>query len=293
MSCSLNRIFISVVVLLAAFLVQRKAVGQPDTLKILTWNLYMRPHCVFWNQQIKRAHAIVDQLQKADVDIIVFQETFDSKARKILRDGLSAKFPNQHGPGKGGFFHLNSGVWIISKYAYTQADMERYDDCAREDCMARKSASFVAINYGKYPIQLFGTHLQAIDGDKYSDVRESQMRVIATMRDRYNKDGVAQIFAGDMNTARDNEIRHANMLKILDCEDGEPSGTIKTSSRDATNDISRKGVGDGPQLIDYIMLRSNNGGARIVKREVVRYQQEMKGGRKDLSDHFEIGRAHV
>ena len=209
----------------------------------------MRPHALFWNQQIKRAHAIVERLAQEDIDVIVFQEVFDRKVQKVLRRGLSERYPHQHGPGRKGLFHLNSGVWILSKYPFVQTNIEQFDDCAREDCIARKSVVFAelqvpCLSAGRRPklVQILGAHLQAISGDKYDAIRESQMKEMAMVRDETYTKGVPQVFAGDMNTAVSNTERYTNMLQVLDCEDGRPMGSIQLSSRSGQRHKQEAGV---------------------------------------------------
>lgn len=68
---------------------------QPDPdeeLKILTWNIFMRPRFIFKDGQVERAKAIVEQLKDKTYDVIVFQEAIDRKARRIIWDGLKAFF---------------------------------------------------------------------------------------------------------------------------------------------------------------------------------------------------------
>ena len=110
-----------VILLCSGFLNSSKAQSiqvptDNSKLSILTWNLYMRPRMVFKNGQIERAHAIVEQLKDQNYDVIVFQETFDNKARNIIWNGLKEKFPYQSGdPKRKHFYRLSTGVFIISK----------------------------------------------------------------------------------------------------------------------------------------------------------------------------------
>lgn len=74
---------------------------QPDTLqvapkkiKILSWNIYMLPGFLGHGKK-PRAEAIGQILASSDYDVIVFQEAFDGKARKIISRLLQPAFPFQ------------------------------------------------------------------------------------------------------------------------------------------------------------------------------------------------------
>src|SRR5438552_435742 len=115
-------------------------------LSILTWNLYMRPRVVFKNGQIQRAHAIVEQLKDQNYDVIVFQETFDNKARNIIWKGLKEKFPYQSGaPKKKHFYKISTGVFIISKLPLNGMDDIYFSTCGGSDCFAVKGAVLVTL----------------------------------------------------------------------------------------------------------------------------------------------------
>src|ERR1700722_7760488 len=68
-----------------------------NSLKILSWNIFMLPRFIMRTGQLKRAHEIVNVLKDEDADIIVFQEAFDKSAREIIRKGLASYFPFESG----------------------------------------------------------------------------------------------------------------------------------------------------------------------------------------------------
>jgi endonuclease/exonuclease/phosphatase family metal-dependent hydrolase len=61
--------------------------------KVLTWNIYMRPHSITFDGQFRRAKAIGEVLRTEDYDIILFQEAFGKTSRKKLRKALAGEFP--------------------------------------------------------------------------------------------------------------------------------------------------------------------------------------------------------
>jgi len=280
----MQKTFLSVLL----FAVIVSAFPQNDSLTILTWNIYMRPRQVFWNQQVKRAKGIVEVLKNENIDVIVFQEAFDPKARRKLKKELSEMYPHQFGPGNRGMVRINSGIWVLSKYPLLQTKQMVYSDCGREDCIAKKSAMFSEIDFNGKKVHIIGTHLQAISGEKYDNIRANQMKMMAELGNEFFNESIPQIFTGDMNTATEDTAKYRNMLRILNAKDGMPQGNIQHSLRGQENDISRKPVNYGPKLIDFVFLKPNKSSAKVISREVMRYRYEMKKGRSDLSDHYAV-----
>lgn len=57
-------------------------------LKILTWNIYMLPYGSVINRNHHRAKIIADKIKHCVYDIIVFQEAFDHRSRKLIKNDL-------------------------------------------------------------------------------------------------------------------------------------------------------------------------------------------------------------
>ena len=105
------------------------SVDKERRLSVLTWNVYLLPWIVPWKGQCKRARAIVDVVADLEYDVIVIQEAFHNRARKILIEGLLPTYPFQIEPGKGRFLKFNSGVFIISKIPLQLIDKIKYKEC--------------------------------------------------------------------------------------------------------------------------------------------------------------------
>ncbi|MGB0917791.1 MAG: endonuclease/exonuclease/phosphatase family protein, partial [Flavobacteriales bacterium] len=84
-------------------------------IKVLTWNIYMRPHSITFDGQFRRAKAIGELLKTEDYDIILFQEAFGKTSRNKLRKALGGEFPFEIEP-KNRKKTVNSGLWILSKH---------------------------------------------------------------------------------------------------------------------------------------------------------------------------------
>jgi hypothetical protein len=58
--------------------------SQGNSLKIISWNIFMLPRFIMRTGQLKRAYEIVNVLKHEDADIIIFQEAFDTKVQYLL-----------------------------------------------------------------------------------------------------------------------------------------------------------------------------------------------------------------
>ena len=82
-------------------------------LKILSWNIYMLPYLSLFNNNFQRAKVIADKLNVSDYHVIVFQEAFSSKCRRILAENMSQSYPYQYGQAnKNGWTGRHAFGWI-------------------------------------------------------------------------------------------------------------------------------------------------------------------------------------
>ncbi|MCS6933944.1 MAG: sphingomyelin phosphodiesterase [Chitinophagales bacterium] len=263
-------------------------------LNILSWNIYMLPKFVPLRGRISRAHAIVDTLLHTDYDIIVFQEAFLEKARRIISEGLRAKFPYQYGPANPAQnkIRTNSGVYVISSIPLKVLGTIEFRDKAGPDAFARKGAIMLEGEWNCRPFQILGTHLQA---DAQPRIRKKQFEQLFTeLILPHRRDSVVQIICGDMNTEREFEEAYCDMLHCLDAEDGELSGIHKYTHDSERNEIARAMAGKKKyrHQLDYVLVRTNGAKIKSSKRVVTIFTRLWKAGPrkkgKDLSDHYGV-----
>jgi endonuclease/exonuclease/phosphatase family metal-dependent hydrolase len=92
-----------------------------NTGRILSYNFYCRPRMFFWDNQIKRAKKVekmIEDYEKINpkLDVIMFQEIYDNKAYKILKQqmkNLGFIFRTKR---KKNFMRLNDGLVTFSRY---------------------------------------------------------------------------------------------------------------------------------------------------------------------------------
>lgn len=284
----MKKIISILVVFIFLFPEKNYCANPPDTLVILTWNIYMLPWLIRNNQE-KRAKAIGEVLKNEDIDVIVFQEAFHGRAYRIIKEEIKNQFPYQYGPGKGGLFQFNSGIWIVSKHPILRSDTKKYKQKAHADRLAKKSAVFIEIEKNKQRFQIIGTHLQSQNYLlKYRKIRERQFDVIKELCDKYFMKGIPQIIAGDLNTNKKEEYAYCKMIERLDADDGDLCGELKHTANDAENDIYDEPPVGTTELLDYILYRPNETDSKVTKREAIRYRKLWFEWKQDLSDHYAV-----
>lgn len=259
--------------------------SQKDTLIIVSWNVQMLPSVLNKNQ-IERAHEIVKTLQKDTMDIIVFQELFHKKARKIISEGLSKVFKYSAGPGLGGFLKLNCGVMIFSKYPIEASDIVHYNDCKEADCIAKKAMVYSKIKLrDNKRINFFGTHFQSKVGKVYDKIRSRQIQKMELEAQKNIQPGESSIFAGDFNI-NDNDSLFQKLLSTFKSKRNKLSGTRKYSY-DTDNTMHAENDKE-VALLDHILLDENGNNTSLDNVQVIRYQYEKNGTKNDMSDHYAI-----
>ena len=255
-------------------------------LKILTWNIYMLPFCAKYHRNSKRAEGIAREITQYNYDIIVFEEAFDYRARKILRSQLKGDFPFIYGPANESLFsfRINSGLWILSKVPLHQLEQIEFRNRFGVDAFARKGAVLFEGEWQGQPFQLLGTHLQ---NDSPDTIRHGQCHEISDkLLNKYARADVPQIVCGDFNIEFEDKDNYRDMLRILDAENGGLQGDLQSSFDEVDNKLAQK-INGKRQLIDYVLVR-NNKIIKAIDRKVAAIKNRVHDVFSDLSDHYGI-----
>ena len=266
------------------------AFSQPaggEKIKILSWNIYMLPG-VLGSGNIARAEAIGELLSGHDYDVIVFQEAFDPRARKVISRLLNNHYPYQAGPAnqKTLSVKINSGIWIFSRHPIRDAQSIVFATRRGIDAMSRKGALLCELDVNNNRVQIVGTHLQNSGG---SLVKQKQCAEIYThLLRKFQKPGVPQIVCGDFNINR-HVIgdEYQSMLRALDVVDSN-TGSERLYSYDRLNNDLHVEAGSGRDLIDYILIRNNFSLSGTERGRVRIFQKQWSESHKDLSDHYSL-----
>jgi endonuclease/exonuclease/phosphatase family metal-dependent hydrolase len=255
-------------------------------LKLLTWNIYMLPHCSLIHGNHERARMIAEKMAHSDYTIIVFEEAFDRGSRKILKKALKTIFPYTYGPANESSFSLrtNSGLWIVSKVPLQKLEEIEYKTRYGIDAMARKGAVMFEGEWQNQIFQLVCTHLQA---DSPDSIRRQQCSEMAgRLINRYAKANVPQFICGDFNIEADDEINYTYMLNVLDASNGGMEGDIHTSFDEIGNSLAKRENGK-QRLIDYVLVR-NTRFIKSIQRSIKIFKENHKNTQMDLSDHYGV-----
>lgn len=261
----------------------------PGEIRILDWNIRMLPRLVFRERigTMKRARRIPEEITKDSPDIIVFEEGFDVRARRILKRRLHEEYPYKIGPLNNKFFRLktNGGVLMYSKYPLTLLEQIKYNECDRENCLSRKGAMLVETTINGHTFQVMGTHMNAGGSE---ELKKSQILQVLGLIRRHQKQGVPQFLCGDYNIHNDEKGGHdlyQFMVDTLGVTDGPLLSTWKYTSGGKYTDVNDK---DKTALIDFIFFRSNGVEPEMMDRYVRIYRKQWADNHYSLSDHHAV-----
>ncbi len=245
---------------------------------------------------------MVQQLQEHRADVVVLQEVFYSRARKILTKGLQKDYPYQTVVLNTKTISLksNGGVLILSKHPFVAPTQSiRFKARKGIDRMARKGAILVEVAYKGRHLQVIGTHLQAWSTD--SILYQQYQQIYNELLLPNSKPNIAQFICGDFNTLKQlpdslpSRItpamvarlpRYQKLLATLQAEDGELVGKQQYTMDRPHNDLC-KSFKQYRLVLDYILLRKQ-GQPLTLQRQVRIFRQQWHKKHQDLSDHYAV-----
>lgn len=262
-------------------------VQEETSLRILSWNIGMLPYIDLFSEGLNRAAYIAHELSASEYEIIVFQEVFSSRARKILKKSLQEKYPFIYGPfnRSGVTVKFSSGLFIFSKIPLRVIREIEFSEASGFDCFARKGAALLEGKIHQTKFHLIATHLQ---DDVYpQSIREKQLAEIHSALILPHSDpDIPQFICGDFNTNARQTENYQGMLTLLDAQDGSLSGPMQVTFDDESNDINRAS-NRNPRLIDYILARNTRLISHI-SRKVSVVKAKWASNRYYLSDHHGV-----
>ena len=261
-----------------------------DSLRLLTWNIFMISPIA--PRQSQRAEAIGKLLAEGDYDVIVLQEAFNNKRIDQIKKHIDSIYPYQVLPKKKKAIY-SSGVWILSKLPFLETDAIMFKKRLHFDRFADKGAVRVRAQKGDFKLDVIGSHTQAMVKPKHSDVREAQYRRIRN--NLFKNDSVPVLIIGDLNTPKKPVDRYGNMLEILEAKDGPvlvPEGSLASDTLCYSwgcvyNDLTPKNSRGDIGLYDYALIREN--GVKVKVERTLRIDHGTNDkGQFNLSDHYAL-----
>lgn len=260
-------------------------IDSTNQISILTWNVKMLPRgAVFLDHHpIKRARLIPGVLMKESPDVIVFQESYDGKAVRMLRRKLKPMYPYTQGyqNRKVITYKRAGGVLMFSKYPMKEIESIKYSWLEGIDKLARKGAMLVEVEHPVKHFQLLGTHMEA-GGSK--ELKATQYKEAGELLKRHEQNGVPQFACGDFNTKRVDTVLYPKLINCLQMEDGDICTELKCTSDHLLNDMDTYNP-TRRNLIDYVFFKANGVLPKTITRCVMQYEQRWSKKHKSLSDH--------
>ncbi len=279
---------------LFALLLSCKAFSAPNNdttsnqISILTWNIKMLPRGATFldHHPILRARIIPGVLMKESPDVIVFQESYDGKAVRMLRRKLKPMYPYNQGyqNRKVITYKRAGGVLMFSKYPMKEIESIKYTHLEGIDKLARKGAMLVEVEHPAKKFQLLGTHMEA-GGSK--ELKITQYVEAGELLKRHEQQGIPQFACGDFNTKRVDTLLYPKLISCLQMEDGNICTELKCTSDHLLNDMDTYNP-ERRNLIDYVFFKGNGVTPINTTRSVMSYEQQWNKKHKDLSDHYAV-----
>ena len=253
----------------------------------------MLPTPIKNSRQKERTEAIIEYLNKRDVDVILLQEAFSKRFQKHVRRDLSKNYPYFYrlGTSKKLIRILNSGLVVLSKKPIKVVDHRFFDHATGPDKFASKGVLLL-----DYPlpnndqVQIAVTHLQSGHSDKKVAVRRTQLEVIKEVLETNKLLDVTQIIMGDLNVNSLKEGELESSLNLLGMN-FIPSVDKFSSSRAEITGCFKK-VGEVvPTRHDQAWIRNSAKYNFDLSLRVLTVEGSIKGEMCELSDHRPIQRA--
>ena len=270
------------------------ALTKSDTLKVMSWNLFLRPG-ILSDGQMDRVSSIGNYLIYSGADVIVLQEVFHRRARKRLLQELDDRYEYHTSLGPTSFFGVSSGVIIFSKHPIIEEKFVSYSKSKGADGLAKKGAVLAKIRFGKQDVHIVGTHLQAGASSAAKSVQKSQLAELANAVNLIGDSSIV-ILAGDFNITPDEKL-FAYLSSSLQVDLPDLSPPFYATANFADQDLF-PAEGE-PVWIDYIFLKKTTRAKqkstwieRIFAKNWDRFSDhdmiysvfEMKGNNKELYD---------
>eukprot|EP01031_Cornospumella_fuschlensis_P008318 gene8318-10261_t len=192
-----------------------------DTLRIVSWNIFMVPPLIYKSDQVNRARMMGEVLEKSSADVIILQEAFMKKTRNMLAQKLSPLYPYNSGkPQGGGLFKINCGVWVLSRLPLEEVKFIKYKDCEGSDCFGKKGAYVFTVNKNGHRTHIIGTHVQS--GPAAATRQKQFAQLVAETA--HIPDTEPLLILGDLNTDLHQPAEYQAMLQTLNAENGPMTG---------------------------------------------------------------------
>jgi phospholipase C len=253
-------------------IIQNSSLAQSDSIKVLSWNVFLRP-AILSDGQMKRVDSIAYYLNQSDADVLILQEVFHKRARKRLDELLKENYCSYTDAGPKSIYGVPSGVAIYSRIPLTKEIVHySYTNGIGSDNLAEKGFIYVQLEVNDTHVGIIGTHLQAGGGEARRFIRRKQFEAIQRFQDSI-PDSLAIIYAGDFNI-RSTSIAFDSLTSALTATCLPPPGAIRHNSN-LTEHAWVHTTGT-PKWSDFILLRAHQND--VARAPIIEEPRQIKNG---------------
>lgn len=156
------------------------ASSSTTSLRVVTYNTFLRPHIVQNDAQVERSVRIPSMLQQFGADVVCLQECWSKFGSRNVIRGLKAQ----------GFFYvaktrrvkkfcvLHAGLLTCSKYPIVTSEFVPFDVCSGTDCLATKGFLYTQLVHPVLrAVHVFNLHLQFVTSKRLSSTDFKKLEV--------------------------------------------------------------------------------------------------------------------
>jgi endonuclease/exonuclease/phosphatase family metal-dependent hydrolase len=204
-----------------------------NEIKILTYNIFMRPPLVKNNENDWKDERLSDFLnQITNYDIICLQEmfgSFNSRKQMFIRAASLAGFffyVDTNSPSFISKYMVDGGLLIISRFPIVETSYLQFRYGVVADSLAEKGIIYTKIKIKNSSLHLFTTHLQASYFDsteanflisfetRMAQIKQINHMMIEILKTHYNKKKDKILLVGDLNVDA-LEYKHSKLTVII------------------------------------------------------------------------------
>ncbi|MBX7224811.1 MAG: T9SS type A sorting domain-containing protein [Chitinophagales bacterium] len=279
------------------FAVGTTALADARKVNVLSYNAYMRPSELFFDDQDIRSKYYDEAL--LNYDAIIFQELFDDDERTELLGYLAAEYPYQTTvvdiPNHGALDPVqDGGVLVVSRWPIEAQDQMLFgNNCWEDDCLAYKGFKYAKINKLGVKYHIFGTHMDAFNELEDVNMRKTQLQMAKTfIASKSIPTTEAVLFGGDLNIDKiTNKWGEYDSLWTPFFGAVQPSYIgAENASWDSDKNHYLVSSSDPKEYLDYVLPMGSHLVPNVNTNKVAIYRTIADEMWKifDLSDHYAV-----
>jgi endonuclease/exonuclease/phosphatase family metal-dependent hydrolase len=253
--------------------------AEAVTIDFLTYNTWGKPGLLGTDEK-SRFQLLGPAIRP--FGIVTLQETFTRHAKSMA---AASQFPHQQRTKNGDLFHLNAGLFTLSRYPIVTTDFAKFKQAGDFDRFANKGVLFTRLNVpGIGEVDVYTTHYQSKQEEKYSKIRLHDNSVLDALVKKHAK-GNPTILSGDFNMTPDS-VEYKDLFARLNFRDAFAEANPGKPGYTSGPPNPYKETDSTPKRIDYIFLLP--GDRHDIHIESCEVTMDQPVGGKVLSDHYGV-----